>query len=74
MSDSSTSTLLEYNLSTIFKLTLLFWTLVLIQVKMSPHARQFIFKTLYVIAGILSIFGAIGTTGMLIYKYKSIKL
>ena len=42
-----------------------------IQLKMSPHARKFIFKTLYVIAGMLSVFGALGTTGVLMYKYRN---
>lgn len=56
--------------SKILKISLVFWVLLIMQIKMSPHARKLIFKIIYIIAGVFSILGVIGTTGMLVYKYK----
>jgi hypothetical protein len=49
-------------------LVLFFWTLLILQIKLSTKTRKFLFKTLYAASGVLSIFGALGTTGMLCYK------
>lgn len=49
-------------------LVLFFWILLILQIKLSTKTRKFLFKTLYAASGVLSIFGALGTTGMLCYK------
>jgi hypothetical protein len=56
---------------TIIKLTILFWIILIAQIKFSKDTRQIVLKTLYVLGGIISIFGTVGTTGALIYKQYS---
>ncbi len=56
---------------TIIKLTILFWIILIAQIKFSKDTRQIVLKTIYVLGGIISIFGTIGTTGALIYKQYS---
>jgi hypothetical protein len=56
---------------TIIKLTIIFWIILIAQIKFSKDTRQIILKTLYVLGGIISIFGTVGTTGALIYKQYS---
>lgn len=55
----------------IVRIAILFWLAVLIQVRLSPQARKMIFKTIYAIVGLLSVLGALGTTGLLIYKHSN---
>lgn len=50
------------------KLVILFWLLIILQVKLNAKARKVVFKTLFIIAGIISVFGALGTTGILVYN------
>lgn len=56
---------------TILKLTIIFWIILIAQIKFSKDTRQIVLKTLYVLGGIISIFGTVGTTGALIYKQYS---
>jgi hypothetical protein len=58
---------------TIVKLTILFWIILIAQIKFNKNARQIVFKILYILGGIISIFGTLGTTGALIYKQYSKK-
>jgi hypothetical protein len=58
---------------TIVKLTILFWIILIAQIKFNKNTRQIVFKILYVLGGIISIFGTLGTTGALIYKQYSKK-
>lgn len=56
---------------TILKLTVIFWIILIAQIKFSKDTRQIVLKTLYVLGGVISIFGTVGTTGALIYKQYS---
>jgi len=56
------------NTGTIVKVMIVFWLVLLAQIKFNQNARQIVIKTLYVLGGIISVFGTVGTTGVLIYK------
>lgn len=53
---------------TIIKLTILFWILLIAQLKFNKNSRQIVLKTLYILGGVISVFGTVGTTGALLYK------
>jgi hypothetical protein len=53
---------------TIIKLTIIFWIILIAQIKFSKDTRQTVLKILSVFGGIISVFGTVGTTGALIYK------
>lgn len=40
----------------------------LVQIKYNKNGRQIVIKILHILGGIISVFGVVGTTGMLIYK------
>lgn len=58
----------KMNTGTIIKLTIIFWILLIAQIKFSKNTRQTVLRILYVLGGIVSVFGTVGTTGALIYK------
>lgn len=53
---------------TIIKLTILFWVILIAQLKFNKNSRQIVLKTLYILGGVISVFGTVGTTGALLYK------
>lgn len=53
---------------TIIKLAIIFWIILIAQMKFSKDTRRIVLKTGYVIGGIISIFGTVATTGALVYK------
>jgi hypothetical protein len=53
---------------TIIKLTVVFWIILIAQIKFNKDTRQIVLKILYILGGIVSVFGTVGTTGALIYK------
>jgi hypothetical protein len=53
---------------TIVKLMIVFWLVLFAQLKFNKNARRIVIKTLYVLGGMISVFGTVGTTGVLIYK------
>ncbi len=55
---------------TIIKFTILFWIILIAQIKFNKNTRQIVLKILYVLGGVISVFGTVGTTGALIYKLK----
>lgn len=57
------------NTSTIIKLMIIFWLILLVQIKFNKNAKEIVIKILYVLGGIISVFGTVGTTGVLIYKH-----
>jgi len=63
----------KVNMFQVTGLVIFFWTLLLLQIKLSTKTRKFLFKTLYAASGALSIFGALGTTGILCYKLATSK-
>jgi len=53
---------------TIVKLMVIFWILLLFQIRYNKNGRQIVIKIIHVFGGIISVFGITTTTGMLIYK------
>lgn len=53
----------------IIKLMVIFWVALLVQIKFNKSARKTVIKTLYVLGGIVTVLGVVGTTGMLVYKH-----
>jgi hypothetical protein len=58
----------KMNTGTIIKFMIVFWLILLAQIKFNKNARKIVIKTLYVLGGVISVFGTVGTTGVLIYK------
>lgn len=55
--------------ATIIKTMVLFWAALLVQVKFNRSAKKAVLKTLYVLGGIITVLGVVGSTGVLIYKH-----
>jgi len=60
---------MNMNTATVLKLMVVFWLVLLAQIKFNKNTRQIVIKILYVLAGIISVFGTVATTGVLIYKH-----
>ena len=54
--------------ASIIKVMIVFWIALLLQVKFNENARRIVIKTLYVLGGMVTVFGTVGTTGVLIIK------
>ena len=65
--------ILKINTMTIVKCMIVFWLILLVQIKYNKNGRQIVIKILHILGGIISVFGICGTTGMLIYKNYSEK-
>jgi hypothetical protein len=52
----------------ILKLMVVFWLILLMQVRFNKNARKTVFKIMYILGGIVTVFGAVGSTGVLCYK------
>jgi hypothetical protein len=63
----------KINSATVVKVMLLFWLALLVQMKFNKSARKTVIKTLYVMGGMVTVLGLVGTTGILIYKHRSTK-
>jgi hypothetical protein len=61
--------ILKIKTTSIVKLMLIFWVALLVQIKFNKSARKTVIKTLYVLGGIVTVLGVVGTTGMLVYKH-----
>jgi cytochrome c oxidase assembly factor CtaG len=55
--------------ASIIKVMCVFWIALLIQVKFNKNARKIVIKTLYILGGMITVFGTVGTTGVLIIKH-----
>ena len=60
--------ILKIDTLTIIKLMIVFWIILFVQLKFNKNGRQVVLKIIHVLGGIISVFGVVGTTGMLIYK------
>ena len=54
---------------TIIKLMIIFWIILIAQIKFNKNSRQIVLKILYVLGGIVTVFGTATTTAALIYKH-----
>lgn len=56
------------NTMKVVKIAGFFWAAIALQTYGNHRTRRVIFKTVFIIAGILSVLGALGTTGIILYK------
>lgn len=55
--------------TSIVKVMMIFWVALVVQMKLNTSARRTVIKTLYVLVGVVTVLGVVGTTGMLVYKH-----
>lgn len=55
--------------SSIIKVMIVFWVALLVQIKFNKSARKTVIKMLYVLGGMITVVGVVGTTGVLVYKH-----
>lgn len=55
--------------ASIIKVMAVFWLALILQMKYNKNSRQIVIKTLYVLGGIVTVLGTVGTTGVLIIKH-----
>ena len=55
--------------ASIIKVMMIFWIALLIQIKFNKNARKIVIKTLFVLGGMITVFGTVGTTGVLVFKH-----
>lgn len=52
----------------IIKLMIVFWIILIAQIKLNKNTRQIVLKILYILTGVITVFGTVATTGTLVYK------
>lgn len=61
-------TIHKVKMTTIVKIMILFWAVLLCQWKFNNRAKATIIKTLMILMGIITVFGTVGTTGVFVLK------
>ncbi|MCB0371146.1 MAG: hypothetical protein KDD45_17455 [Bdellovibrionales bacterium] len=59
----------KMNSKTVVKVMMIFWFALLVQIRLNQNARKTVIKTLYVMGGMVTVLGLVGTTGILAYKH-----
>jgi hypothetical protein len=57
----------------IIKLMIVFWIILIAQIKLNKNTRQIVLKILYILTGVITVFGTVATTGTLVYKQMNSK-
>jgi hypothetical protein len=57
----------------IIKLMIVFWIILIAQIKLNKNTRQIVLKILYILTGVITVFGTVATTGTLVYKQLNTK-
>jgi len=53
----------------ILKVMFVFWLALYCQMRLNKNARETVIKILYVLGGIVTVLGLVGTTGVLVIKH-----